>query len=344
MNSDSRISYKNLHELDSSVKTIGTLGNKFHNLSLAVSMHSAATVEERTKLSDNLFVTTTGEGAARVELSQLPQFFKAVEVCLLALLAVGSVPTPSEGFGSQGDEGNMFSSDGEIQHWHFTPDARDNTRSWVQDVACGTSFSGVLPCWKAMTQRASDLMLREKNAATALTQACREMSPFSRLPVPATIAAGKADRAADENSKELARLKSDLKGARHELDQARSQKRSRDPPLRPTPYRGSGSQTDRAGGSHFDKNITSPTGSRVCGDFQRGACTRSACVFAHECRRCGSAAHGADTCPKRQGGGVGSKAARARIFDLRSARYTRARSSNSLLRTRRKQRKAQKIF
>jgi len=294
---DHRSAYKGVHELENSIKNIGTLGPKFSNLSLSATMHSVALSEEKTRLSDTLSLTMTGDGAAKVELSRLPQLLKAVEICLLALLAVGSVPTPDEGFGSKGEDGYMFSADGEKQRWYFTLDTQLIVRVWVYDLIASAPLALFLPTWTALAGRASDLMLCDINPASALVIACRALSPFYRLPIAASVPTPKTDRIAEE-TKELTRLRSDLKGVRGELDQARiNNKRARDTPSKRTPYHGNGSNNDR--GSNYDKNITSPTGTRLCGDFQRGSCTRAVCVFAHECRRCGATSHGAETCPKR---------------------------------------------
>ena len=291
----SRMAYKLLKELSDNVLQTGQFGPKFLNLAAGVSQLNASTGEDKTQLADNIIVVTGGD--AKVELSRLGPFLKAIDIVCLGLLAIGSIPVPAVGFGSKGEEGWMVGAGDVRQRWHCTLHTLLEVRTWALDMVSTQPLTALPHLWGIMAGRAQDLLLGEENCASALSTSCRE---HGRFHFPHQLKEKVEESKEAKEAKELAKVRADLKSTRGELDLARgSLKRNRDSGS----WRQSAGSNGRSsgGGGGGGRGVPSPSGDKLCGDFQKNNCTRANCIFAHECRRCGSTSHGGDSpaCPRR---------------------------------------------
>ena len=230
-------------------------------------------------------IISNPEASGSVDLTKSVNVIRAAYMMLLNILCICCLPTGSSGLGSEGAGGNIVDAQGNVEHWHMTPDNFSKIFEWVLEVNSLCSASTFMTLWAAACRRASDLMQNNFCVGHALVHVVQvEFNPRLicggaplRLPSEKVVADGIPDT---KEPKELLKLQRELKAAKQELDQVRqSHKRLRDQ-QEPIKRR------------------------EVCRDFQKdSACSRGrGCRFAHECERCGSKEHGSmsQDCPRRR--------------------------------------------
>ena len=152
----------------------GTLPEWFINLKTGLSGASVGSAEAKTAISDTLFISVVGESAAGAEPRRLSEFLVAVQICTLALLAVGCRSAPESGFLSKGEEGYLTGAGGVVMKHITTIDAYIKVTAWAVDATSDHSAPQATALWVSTTYRAAELLSEHYTAGCAMLMATRE--------------------------------------------------------------------------------------------------------------------------------------------------------------------------
>jgi hypothetical protein len=182
-------------------------------------------------------LVSSTELSAKADLSKTVNVIRAAYMMLQNLLVMCCVATGRLGLGSGGVGGDIVDAQGNVEHWHMTPDNFTKIFEWVLEVNSMCSASTFLSLWSAACRRASDLMQENYCVGHSLLHVVQvEFNPRLicggaplRLMSDKPLAAEGHVEARE--SKELVRLQRELKSVKHDLENARSSvKRGREPP------------------------------------------------------------------------------------------------------------------